>query len=56
MGGVLEALGRPEVMRWGGPSVGGAGDLRMIWRLVRVSGDVVGMVEAASHQNKGVRA
>jgi hypothetical protein len=36
--------------------MGGAGGLRRILRLVRVSGDIVGMVEAASHRNKGTRA
>jgi hypothetical protein len=55
-GGDLAALGRPGAMMCGGHSVGGARDQRMLLRLARVSGDVVGMVEAASRQNKGAGA
>jgi hypothetical protein len=43
-------------MRWGGLSVGSARDQRMSLRMVRVSGDIAGMVEAASRRNKDAEA
>jgi hypothetical protein len=56
IGGDLAALWRPGAMVCGVHSVGGAGDQGMLLRMARVSGDVVGMVEAASRRNKGAGA